>query len=241
MSIAPSRGVWAPRPVRTADETGPITVVCVDDQALFRRAIAQIIDGQPDLQVVGQGGNGLEGVELVRELQPDVLLMDVEMPIMDGIQAAGLVLADVPRTRVVLLTVSESDEHFLPAVRQGVHGYLLKDMHPDELLETLRQVTRGENPVAPALVGRLLAELRGKPAPAVRPSSDDEPELSRRELEILQLVAAGLSNREIGTRLSITEGTVKNHVHNALQKLHLDNRIQAASYIVRQGLGIGPL
>ena len=238
MSIAPSRSVWAPRPPRPADDTTPISVVVVDDQALFRQAIARLVDGQPDLTVVGQGSNGIQAAELCRELQPDVLLMDVEMPVMDGIQAAGLVLADVPRTRVVMLTVSDADEHLLPAVRQGVHGYLLKDMCPDELFETLRQVVRGETPVAPSLVGRLLAELRGTPAPAAAPTSDDQQALSRRELEILQLVAAGLSNREIATRLSITEGTVKNHVHNALQKLHLDNRIQAASYIVRQGLGI---
>lgn len=218
----------------------PIRILLVDDQPLFRRAIATLIDAQPDLTVIGQGSNGLEGVELAHELHPDVLLMDVEMPVMNGVEAAGRVLADLPGTKVILLTVSEDDDHLLPAVRQGVHGYLLKDMHPDELFETFRRVMRGESPFAPALVGRLLAELRGQgPAPRRSTPAEEQQELSQRELESLQLVAGGLSNREIGSRLSITEGTVKNHVHNALRKLHMDNRIQAAAYIVRQGLG-GP-
>lgn len=219
------------------DQPTPIRILLVDDQPLFRRAIATLIDAQPDLEVVGQGSNGLEGVEMAHQLLPDVLLMDVEMPVMNGVEAAGRVLEDLPGTKVILLTVSEDDEYLLPAVRQGVHGYLLKDMHPDELFETFRQVVRGQSPFAPALVGRLLAELRGQPSAGSRASQPDQPELSQRELEILRLVADGLSNREIGSRLSITEGTVKNHVHNALQKLHMDNRIQAAAYIVRQGLG----
>ncbi|MEL4358831.1 MULTISPECIES: response regulator transcription factor [unclassified Luteococcus] len=228
-----------PAPAPDASRTVPIRILLVDDQPLFRRAIATLIDAQPDLQVVGQASNGLEGVELAHELQPDVVLMDVEMPVMNGVEAAGRILEDLPATKVVLLTVSEDDEYLLPAVRQGVHGYLLKDMHPDELFETFRQVMRGESPFAPALVGRLLAELRGQgPTPrSVATATEPRQELSQRELEILQLVAGGLSNREIGNRLSITEGTVKNHVHNALRKLHMDNRIQAAAYIVRKGLG----
>ena len=223
----------------SAERSGPpIRVLLVDDQPLFRRAIASLVDAQPDLTVVGQGDNGLQGVELAAQLRPDVVLMDVEMPVMDGIEAAGRMIAADPGLKVVMLTISEADEHLLPAVRAGVHGYLLKDMHPEGLFQTFRQVVRGETPVAPALVGRLLDELR-HPATPARPvvaSAADGPALSQRELEILQLVASGMSNREIGSQLSITEGTVKNHVHNALRKLHMDNRIQAAAYIVRQGL-----
>ncbi|MGO4956959.1 response regulator [Luteococcus sp. Sow4_B9] len=219
----------------------PIRILLVDDQPLFRRAIASLVEEQPDLTVVAQGNNGLQGIELAHQLHPDVVLMDVEMPVMGGVEAAGRILQDLPGTKVVMLTVSEDDEHLLPAIRQGVHGYLLKDMHPEQLFETFRQVMRGESPVAPALVGRLLAELRHA-SHSVAPASggDESPALSQRELEILRLVAAGHSNREIGSKLSITEGTVKNHVHNALRKLHLDNRAQAAAYIVRQGLATPP-
>lgn len=220
----------------------PIRVLLVDDQPLFRRAIASLLDQQPDLSVVGQADDGRTGLAMARELVPDVVLMDVEMPVMDGVEAARRVLESVPGTKVVLLTISEDDDFLIPAVRAGVHGYLLKDMHPDELFDTIRAVQRGENPVAPRLVGRLLAEVRGgtvtaaTQAPAT--SEPDVSALSQRELEIMRLVADGLSNRQIGRRLTITEGTVKNHVHNALHKLGMDNRIQAAAYIVRMGLDV---
>lgn len=231
-------------------DTGVIRVLLVDDQPLFRRAIAALLGDQPDFEVVGQGDNGLAGVELARELDPDVVVMDVEMPVMNGVEAAKIILEQMPRTRVVMLTVSEVDEHLMPAVELGVHGYLLKDLRPEQLYDMLRSVMRGQTPVSPALVGRLLAELRhsgSAAAPAraamrtgVSPAPEapgPEQTLSQRELEILRLVADGLTNKEIGKTLVITEGTVKNHVHNALRKLGMENRIQAAAYIVRQGLG----
>jgi len=219
----------------------PIRVLLVDDQGLFRGAVAGVLDRQPDMTVVGEAANGLEALEAAHELQPDVIVMDVEMPVMDGVEAAGLMREQLPHVKIIMLTVSEDDDHLLGAVRLGVHGYLLKDMRPEQLFDMIRSVTRGETPVAPALIGRLLAELRGTTA---GPRSPEPPRaevlLSGRELEILRLVARGLSNKEIGSRLSITEGTVKNHVHNALQKLGMENRIQAAAYIVRQGLGAPP-
>ena len=219
----------------------PVRVLLADDLLLFRRAIATLIDAQHDLTVVGQADNGLQAVELAHALQPDLAILDVEMPVMNGIEAARLIREQLPQVRIVMLTVSEDDDHLLEAVRLGVHGYLLKDLHPDELYAMLRGAMRDESPVSPALVGRLLAALReGWKPPQTAPPAPTEQVLSHRELEILQLVAIGLSNREIGNRLSITEGTVKNHVHNALHKLHMDNRIQAAAYIVRQGLGASP-
>lgn len=219
----------------------PIRVLLADDQALFRRAIAALLDAQPDFEVVGEANNGLEGVEEARALRPDIVVLDVEMPIMDGLEAARVIRETLPEVKVVVLTVCEDDDHLLGAIRLGVHGYLLKDLRPDELFTMLRSVMRDETPVSPALVSRLLAEVRNaQPTHSeVRPIRRGQ-SLSVRELEILQLVAQGLSNREIGRALSITEGNVKNHVHNALHKLHMDNRIQAAAYIVREGLGVKP-
>lgn len=214
----------------------PARIMIADDLPLFRRAIAHLLDEQPDLVVVGQANNGVEAVDLAQSVRPDIVLLDVEMPVMDGIAAARRIRELVPAARIVMLTVSEDDDHLLEAIRLGAHGYLLKDLHPDELYDMLRAAMRDEAPVSPALVGRLLSAVREagrKPAVVSTPEAD----LSRRELEVLRLVADGLSNKEIGVQLSITEGTVKNHVHNALNKLGLENRIQAASYIVRHGLG----
>lgn len=218
--------------------SGPARILLVDDQVLLRGALAATIDRQDDMTVVGEAGSGLEGLEMAHQLQPDLVLMDVEMPIMGGIEAAGLIREQLPEMRIVMLTVGGDDDQFLGAVRRGVHGFLLKDMRPEQLLAMIRSVLSGERAIASSLVGRLMEEVRhsGQVAPTeavARP----EAALSMRELEILRLVAQGMSNREIGSRLSITEGTVKNHVHNALQKLGMDNRIQAAAYIVRQGLG----
>lgn len=216
--------------------TKPARILLADDLPLFRRAIATLIDEQSDLEVVGQADNGVEAVELAQALRPDIVVLDVEMPVMDGIAAARRLREALPETRIVMLTVWEDDDHLLEAVRLGVHGYLLKDLRPEELYDMLRCVMRDETPVSPALVSRLLSALRDSGRTTAVPHSGT-PELSARELEVLRLVADGLSNKEIGARLSITEGTVKNHVHNALAKLGMDNRIQAAAYIVRQGLG----
>lgn len=219
-----------------ATQAPPVRILLADDLLLFRRAIAELIDDQDDLTVVGQADNGVEAVEMAQALRPDIVVLDVEMPVMDGIAAARRLRELMPDTRIVMLTVWEDDDHLLEAVQLGVHGYLLKDLRPTELYDMLRSVMRDETPVSPALVGRLLTALRQNGRRAVVPESG-EATLSRRELEVLRLVADGLSNKEIGVALSITEGTVKNHVHNALAKLGMDNRIQAAAYIVRQGLG----
>lgn len=223
--------------------TDPIRVLLVDDQPLFRRAIATLIAEQPDFSVIGEAENGLEAVEKAHALNPDLVVLDVEMPVMNGVEAVRLIRDQMPGVKVVMLTVSESEDHLFDAIRYGAHGYLLKDLRPEQLYDLLRSVMRNETPLSPAIAGRLIAEIRNRGGGTVRPAPTaklDGPALTRRELEILQLVADGLSNKEIGARLSITEGTVKNHVHNALEKLQLENRIQAAAYVVRQGLGRRP-
>jgi len=221
--------------------TRPIRILLVDDQPLFRRAIATLIGEQPDMVVVGEAENGLDAVEQAHALDPDLVVMDVEMPVMNGVEAVRLIHDQLPRTKVIMLTVSDSEDFLFDALRNGADGYLLKDLRPEQLYDMLRSVMRDETPLSPAIAGRLLAEFRDRPlvrsAPAAEPAG---PALTRREMEILQLVAEGLSNKEIGTRLSITEGTVKNHVHNSLEKLQMENRIQAAAYVVRQGLGRRP-
>ncbi len=221
---------------RSAEEQ--IRILAVDDTALFRTSVAELIDAQDDLTVVGEAENGLEGVEMANALKPDLVVMDIEMPVMDGVEATRLIREQLPGVKVVMLTVSESDEHLFDAIRFGAQGYLLKDLRPAELYDLIRAVMRDEAALSPAIAGRLLGQIReGAAAPRVADAQPETPALTPRELEVLRLVADGLSNKEIATSLFITEGTVKNHVHNALEKLQLENRTQAAAYIVRQGLG----
>ena len=222
--------------------SSPIRILLVDDQPLFRRAIATLISEQPDMIVVGEAENGLDAVEQAHVLTPDLVVMDVEMPVMNGVEAVRLIHDQMPATKVLMLTVSDSEDFLFDALRNGADGYLLKDLRPEQLYDMIRSVMRDETPLSPAIAGRLLAEFRDRPAVRAAPAPVPAgPALTRREIEILQLVSQGLSNKEIGTELTITEGTVKNHVHNALEKLQLENRIQAAAYVVRQGLGQRPV
>lgn len=218
----------------------PIRLLLVDDQPLFRGAIAELLEAQDDMVVVGVADNGLQGVERARELVPDLVVMDVEMPVMGGVEATRLITAQLPSVKVVMLTVSEEDDHLYEAIKGGASGYLLKDLRPEQLYEMLRAVMRGEAPLSPRVTTRLLGDIRGGTVRVAGSDAPPAPAVTPRELEILQLVAEGLSNKEIGRRLHITEGTVKNHVHNALERLHMDNRIQAAAYVVRQGLAQPP-
>ncbi|HEX7951183.1 MAG TPA: response regulator transcription factor [Candidatus Limnocylindrales bacterium] len=214
-------------------------ILLVDDQPLFRRALATLIGEQPRLTVVGEADNGLQALEMARSLHPDIVLMDVEMPVMNGVEATRRIREELPGIKVVILTVSEADDHLFDAIRFGAHGYLLKNLRPEQLYDLIRAVMRDETALSPAIAGRLLREFRERPeAGRVVTPEASGPNLTQREIEIMQLVAEGLSNKEIGGRLSITEGTVKNHVHNALEKLQLENRIQAAAYVVRHGLGV---
>ena len=215
-------------------------VLLVDDQPLFRGAVAALLARQPGIEVVGEAENGLQAVERANELKPDLVIMDVEMPVLDGVEAVRLIREQVLDVKVIMLTVSETDDHVVRAMMHGAHGYLLKNLRPDQLFDMIVSVMRGETPISPAVAGRLLQHLKetgGSAKGAVVPEEPGQ-KLTRRELEILRLVAGGRSYKEIGKELSITEGTVKSHVHNALEKLHMTNRIQAAAYIVRQGLGL---
>jgi DNA-binding NarL/FixJ family response regulator len=239
--MATTRPRW--RTTAEMHEAAPaeIRILLVDDQPLFRRALATLIGDQPHLSIVGEAENGLQALEMARVVAPDLVLMDVEMPVMTGVEATRRIRDELPGVKVVILTVSEADDHLFDAIRFGAHGYLLKDLRPEQLYELIRAVMRNETVLSPAIAGRLLREFREGGAPGGKrtvASEADGPNLTRREIQIMQLVSQGLSNKEIGSRLSITEGTVKNHVHNALEKLQLENRIQAAAYVVRHGLGL---
>jgi two-component system, NarL family, nitrate/nitrite response regulator NarL len=220
-----------------------IRILLVDDQPLFRRALATLIAEQPDFTVVGEAENGLRAVEMARELQPDIVVMDIEMPVMNGVEATRLIRDHQPGVKVIVLTVSDADDYLFDAIRFGANGYLLKDLRPEELYDMLRAVMRNETPLSPAIASRMLREFHDHPPGVSHRTAVPGlvgPGLTQREITILQLVSEGLSNKEIGSKLSITEGTVKNHVHNALEKLQLENRVQAATYVVREELGRRP-
>jgi len=212
----------------------PIRILLVDDQLLFRKGLRSLLDDEEGMEVVGEASNGLQAVEHVRAARPDVVLMDIHMPVCDGVEATRKIKLECPETKVVALTVSDEDDDLFEAIKSGAEGYLLKDLRPQELFDLLRGVLKGETPISPAVASKLLTEFRHRPRRD--PSETPGIALTQRESEVLELVTEGLSNAEIASRLYVVEGTVKNHVHNILDKLHLENRVQAAAYAVREGL-----
>jgi NarL family two-component system response regulator LiaR len=210
----------------------PITVLLVDDHALVRQGVRAFLETQNDIAVVAEAGSGEEAVRLATEHAPDVALVDLIMPGMDGVEATRRLTARSPRTNVVVLTSYHDDEHVFPAIRAGALSYILKEVGPDELADAVRKAAVGEAVLHPQVAARVVRELHG--------ARRDEPnafhDLSERELEVLKLIAEGLSNAEISKRLFISEKTTKSHVSNILSKLHLADRTQAAVYAWREGV-----
>ena len=214
-------------------------ILLADDHVLFRKGLTALIARRDNMQVVGEAGDGLQAIALARETNPDIVLLDINMPRCSGLEAISQILQSVPQTRIIMLTVSEDDDDLFAAIKNGAYGYLLKDLEPQRLFDLLEGVQRGEAPIAGAMATRILGEFRqigSKPAPPQEPPD----QLSGREAEVLKLVANGATNREIAFTLSLTENTVKVHLRNILEKLHLQNRIQATAYAVRQGLADDP-
>lgn len=210
-----------------------IKVLIADDHKLFRQGLIGLMKTRDDLvEVVGQAETGEEAVQLAAQLQPDVILMDIYMPNMDGLQAAKEIHARHPQIAIIMLTSSERDGHLYEAVQAGVSGYLLKSLDSEELFGLLEGVTRGEPAMTRAMAGRLLRAV------ANRMADEDKGEqaLTERELFVLRLVASGASNQEIASKLSISINTVKSHLKSILEKLQLDNRTQAATYAMKHGL-----
>jgi DNA-binding NarL/FixJ family response regulator len=210
-------------------------ILLVDDHVLFRKGVAALLAMNPDFQVVGEAGDGLEAIAAARELLPDVVLMDIGMPRCNGLEATRILKREMPHIKIVILTVSDDDQHLFEAIKSGAQGYLLKNLEPYQLHDLLESISRGEAPLSGAIAARILKEF-SHPTPASEQTAPLVEELTSREIEILQLVVEGLTNKEIATALVISENTVKIHLRNILEKLHLQNRIQAAVYAVRQGL-----
>lgn len=211
-----------------------ITVVVADDQELVRSGFAMILDSQPDITVVAEAGDGLEALAAVRAHRPDVLLLDVRMPRMDGIEAAGIVCAGTA-TRVVMLTTFDQDDYVFEALQAGASGFLLKDVRRDDLVHAVRVVAAGEALLAPSVTRRLIDDvMRTRRRPTPSPAALGA--LTARERETLVLLGRGLSNTEIAAELVVSEHTVKTHVSNVLAKLHLRDRVHAAIAAYERGL-----
>lgn len=217
----------------------PIRVLVVDDHALYRRGLQMVLGVEPDLDVVGEAGDGMEAVERAIELVPDIILMDVQMPRSSGIEACREIQEMVPSAKVIMLTASDEEDDLFEAVRAGARGYLLKSVTAQELTDALRAVQGGESLIAPSMASKLLNEFaalsRQNAQQSAEPSLPSVP-MTRRETEVLQLVARGMSNAEIAATLFVSENTVKTHVRNVLDKLQMHSRMEAAMYAVRENL-----
>ena len=209
----------------------PIRVLVVDDHAIVRQGICALLAESEDIAVVGEAGNGLEAIRQAERTRPDLILMDLIMPEMGGIEAIGQISAKQPDVRFLVLTTYSGDDLVFPAIQAGAHGYQLKDSGAGELVQSIRHVHRGEPSLHPEIARKLMQEIRrpvqGKPTP--------DP-LTAREVEVLRLLAQGLENQEIAERLTVAEATVRSHISRILDKLHLANRVQATLYALQEGL-----
>jgi two-component system nitrate/nitrite response regulator NarL len=217
----------------------PIRVLLVDDHTLFRTGIKLLLQRQKGFEVVGEAGDGLDGVKRAKSLKPDVVLLDLHMPGVTGREAVSLIIEESPQTRVVMLTVSEDAEDLVECLRAGAVGYLLKNIETDYLVNAIQSAARGESVMSPQMTGKLVSELRAQPKAAF--AADSAPEiLTPREREIIILLAKGGSNKELARTLNVAESTVKIHVQSILKKLKLSSRVQAAVYAVEHGLANPP-
>lgn len=215
-------------------ESASVRVVVVDDQELFRRGLTMLLGVEPDIEVVGEAGDGVTAVDLVAETLPDIVLLDVRMPKRSGLEACVRIKEQAPSTRIIMLTVSDEEGDLYEAVKNGASGYLLKDSSIDEVAQAIRVVAEGQSLISPSMAAKLIDEF--KEISRTDREVGNVPRLTDRELEVLRLVATGLNNREVAKQLFISENTVKNHVRNILDKLQLHSRMEAVMYAVREKL-----
>ena len=209
-----------------------VNILIVDDHTLFRTGVRKMLEAEGDMRVVGEAATGREALEQARELLPDVILMDIRMPDLDGVKAARVLHREMPHVGIIFVTMFEDDEFVFQGLQAGGRGYILKDAGPDTMLRAIRAVAHGESLLGPTIAQKVIRQfsaLPGKQTPLV----DD---LTPRELEVLTLIAEGMGNKEIAQELVISEKTVKNHINNIFSKLHVSDRSQAMLYAIRQGL-----
>ena len=213
----------------------PVRVLLADDHGLFREGLSGIISSQPDMEVVGEANDGLEAIVKARELKPDLILMDIQMPDCDGLEATRVIKKELPDTIIVVLTVRDDEEMLFDAIKYGAQGYLLKSIRGKEMLEMLRGALRGDAAISPHLAGRMLEEFR-RMSHQVPADTGEIIDLTPREQEVLSLVAQGMADKEIAVELSISVNTVKSHLRNLLAKLQVSSRREAARLAKNKGL-----
>jgi DNA-binding NarL/FixJ family response regulator len=213
-----------------------LRVLIVDDHALFRRGLQMVLRQEDDIDVVGEAGDGHEAVEKAQELMPDVVLMDVRMPGQSGIKATEQIKDLIPHAKILMLTISDEEADLYDAIKAGASGYLLKEISIDEVADAVRSVWSGQSRISPSMASKLLTEFAAMSKRADERQQLPAPRLTEREMEVLKLVAQGMNNRDIAKELFISENTVKNHIRNILEKLHLHSRMEAVVYAVREKL-----
>jgi DNA-binding NarL/FixJ family response regulator len=229
--VSESRGAGG-----SAAESDAVRVLIVDDHALFRRGLMLVLESEDGIEVVGEADDGNEAIEKAERLAPDVVLMDVRMPHVSGIEATARLSALLPTCRIIMLTVSDEEDDLYQAIKAGATGYLLKEISIEEVADAVRAVVQGQTLISPSMASKLIAEFANLSRLANDRGATPAPRLTDRELEVLRLVAQGHTNREVADQLYIAENTVKNHVRNILEKLHLHSRMEAVLYAVREKL-----
>lgn len=211
-----------------------VRILLVDDHSLFRTGLRKLFEKERGFQVIDEASDGKQAFKKAKELKPDVVLMDIHMPGGDGIEATRRIRESLPSTKVVMLTAFEEDKKLFEAIKNGAHGYLLKNVHPNALFDTLRGIFHGEAAISRTTAAKILSEFALQTQH--RYTETHQEELSERETDVLKLIAKGITNKEIGSKLHIAENTVKNHLKNILGKLHLENRVQAATFALEKGI-----
>jgi two-component system NarL family response regulator len=222
--------------VTGAEDSDVIRVLIADDQALFRRGLYVVLGTEERIEVVAEAEDGAAAIAKAEELAPDVVLMDVRMPRINGIEAARQIRDILPSTRILMLTVSDEEDDLFEAIKAGANGYLLKEISVEEVAGAIHAVVQGQSLISPSMASKLLNEFNSLARQAAEKEELPAPVLTARELEVLKLVARGMSNRDVADQLYISENTVKNHVRNILEKLHLHSRMEAVMYAVRKRL-----